>query len=530
MAVDKQRENMTSSSNSSSSNNSSRSNSGQNITVAVIDKEIKEDKGKKRTVYQIEVANAGTSSRHSRVYRRYNECLTMLEKVKKLKPEVSSDSRCRLPGKKLFRKADDSKVVKERRRALKDFVVMLMTHRCNCTKLPDVRTFLGLDFPHCESTLDDDDEAYDSQSDRHGSTSSGESNRVPLGPSEKSASKPDDFEFLKVIGKGSFGKVLLARQKSEDVLYAVKVLNKSQIIRRNEVKHIMAERNVLIRNIRHPFLVGLHYSFQTTDKLYFVLDYINGGELFFHIQREKLFSEERSRFYAAEIASALGYLHSLDIVYRDLKPENILLDEEGHVALTDFGLCKEGIAAKTTTNTFCGTPEYLAPEIIQKKPYDRTVDWWCLGAVLYEMIFGLPPFYSRDTSVMYDNTLNKSLQFRKTATASSPAKDIIEKMLQKNKELRLGAKDDFEEIKNHEFFKSIDWTLLNRRAIRPPFVPDLSGKMDLQNFDQEFIHEPVPASVEKARRASLAPRFGKSAADVFSGFSYVKPGEECIQL
>lgn len=515
------------------SNSSSSSSSRSSVTVAVVDKEIK-DKGKRRTVYQIEIVVGNTSNRSIRVYRKYSECLILLEKVKKLKPDVCSDSRCRLPGKKLFKKSDDSTTIKTRRRSIKEFVHFLMTHPASLTKLPDVRTFLNLDFPRCGSTLDEEcDEAYESQSDRHGSTSSGESNRVPLGPSEKTACKPSDFEFLKVIGKGTFGKVLLARQKSEDVLYAVKVLDKNQIIRKNEVQHIMAERNVLIRNITHPFLVGLHYSFQTPDKLYFVLDFINGGELFFHIQREKLFTEERSRFYAAEIASALGYLHSRDIVYRDLKPENILLDKEGHIALTDFGLCKEGIAAKSTTSTFCGTPEYLAPEIIQKMPYDRTVDWWCLGAVLYEMIFGLPPFYSLDTSVMYENTLNKPLQFRKTAVASEAGKDIISKLLQKNKESRLGAQNDFDDIRNHEFFKPINWCLLNQRAIPPPFVPDLSGKMDLKNFDQEFVQEPIPASVEKARRTSLVRRLSKSVGDAFHGFSYVKPGgddETAIQL
>ncbi|CAG5116669.1 unnamed protein product, partial [Candidula unifasciata] len=182
-------------------------------------------------------------------------------------------------------------------------------------------------------------------------------NPVNLGPSEKPSVKPKDFEFLKVIGKGSFGKVLLARHKVEDCAYAVKVLQKQAIMKRNEAKHIMAERNVLLKNVQHPFLVGLHYSFQTPDKLYFVLDYVNGGELFFHLQRERFFPEYRARFYAAEMASALGYLHSLNIIYRDLKPENILLDSTGHIVLTDFGLCKEGIVGQGTTSTFCGTPE-----------------------------------------------------------------------------------------------------------------------------------------------------------------------------
>ncbi|XP_023611226.1 serine/threonine-protein kinase Sgk3 isoform X17 [Myotis lucifugus] len=277
-----------------------------------------------------------------------------------------------------------------------------------------------------------------------------------------SSAKPTDFDFLKVIGKGSFGKVLLAKRKLDGKFYAVKVLQKKIVLNRREQKHIMAERNVLLKNVKHPFLVGLHYSFQTTEKLYFVLDFVNGGELFFHLQRERSFPEHRARFYAAEIASALGYLHSIKIVYRDLKPENILLDSVGHVVLTDFGLCKEGIAISDTTTTFCGTPEYLAPEVIRKQPYDNTVDWWCLGAVLYEMLYGLstpimpqylgrsmifrsssfqPPFYCRDVAEMYDNILHKPLNLR--PGVSLTAWSILEELLEKDRQNRLGAKEDF---------------------------------------------------------------------------------------
>jgi len=201
-----------------------------------------------------------------------------------------------------------------------------------------------------------------------------------------------------VLGRGSFGKVLLARRYADQRLYAVKVLEKRAVVRRNETQHIMAERNVLRNNQHHPFLVSLHFSFQTNEKLYFVLDYVHGGEvrrpspvtwcrplgrlvelvgwlffcahwlqLFFHLQRERHFEEARARFYSAEMASALGYLHAAGVVYRDLKPENILLDSEGHLVLTDFGLCKEGLLGDQTTATFCGTPEYLAPEVIRKE-------------------------------------------------------------------------------------------------------------------------------------------------------------------
>ncbi|XP_061415674.1 serine/threonine-protein kinase Sgk2-like isoform X3 [Lethenteron reissneri] len=343
---------------------------------------------------------------------------------------------------------------------------------------------------------------------------------INLGPSANPHAKPSDFDFMKIIGKGSFGKVLLAKHKADGKFFAVKVLQKESILKRKEEKHIMAERNVLLKNVKHPFLVGLHYSFQTTDKLYFVLDYINGGELFFHLQREQCFMEPRARFYSAEMASAIGYLHSLNIVYRDLKPENILVDHEGHLKLTDFGLCKEGILPNDTTSTFCGTPEYLAPEVLRKQAYDRTVDWWCLGAVLYEMLYGLPPFYNMDTTVMYDNILNKPLQLPPITTNAT--RSILEGLLQKDREKRLGAKGDFLEIKNHVFFSPINWEDLYNKKIKPPFDPNVLGPSDLSHFDPAFTEEPVPGSVcrsgEEEEEAAL--RSAQEADDAFVGFSY----------
>ncbi|XP_059528982.1 serine/threonine-protein kinase Sgk3 isoform X6 [Myotis daubentonii] len=372
----------------------------------------------------------------------------------------------------------------------------------------------------------------------------------PFGPLKHA--KPTDFDFLKVIGKGSFGKVLLAKRKLDGKFYAVKVLQKKIVLNRREQKHIMAERNVLLKNVKHPFLVGLHYSFQTTEKLYFVLDFVNGGELFFHLQRERSFPEHRARFYAAEIASALGYLHSIKIVYRDLKPENILLDSVGHVVLTDFGLCKEGIAISDTTTTFCGTPEYLAPEVIRKQPYDNTVDWWCLGAVLYEMLYGLPPFYCRDVAEMYDNILHKPLNLR--PGVSLTAWSILEELLEKDRQNRLGAKEDFYlrqkcqlcftyeetmivkrikcamctqlEIQNHPFFESLSWTDLVQKKIPPPFNPNVAGPDDIRNFDAAFTEETVPYSVCVSTDYSIVNASVLEADDAFVGFSYAPPSED----
>uniref|UniRef100_A0A667ZRH1 Serine/threonine-protein kinase Sgk1 n=1 Tax=Myripristis murdjan TaxID=586833 RepID=A0A667ZRH1_9TELE len=337
--------------------------------------------------------------------------------------------------------------------------------------------------------------------------------------------KPCDFDYLKIIGKGSFGKVLLARHKETTKYYAIKVLQKKIILKKKEQKHIMAERSVLMKNIKHPFLVGLHYSFQTTDKLYFVLDYVNGGELFYHLQRERVFLEPRARFYAAEIASALGYLHSLHIVYRDLKPENILLESQGHIVLTDFGLCKEGLEANGTTTTFCGTPEYLAPEVLQKQAYDRTVDWWCLGSVLYEMLYGLPPFYSRNTAEMYNNILHKAPVLK--PNVSNAGRELLEGLLQKDRTKRLGAKDDFLELKHHSFFSPINWDDLMAKKITPPFIPTVTGPTDLRHFDPEFTHLPVSSSLCNNEVVAVTSSI-KEAAGAFPGFSYGPPADHCF--
>nr|XP_012594934.1 serine/threonine-protein kinase Sgk1 isoform X1 [Microcebus murinus] len=399
--------------------------------------------------------------------------------------------------------------MKQRRMGLNDFIQKIANNSYAC-KHPEVQSILKISQPQEPELMN-----------ANPSPPPSPSQQINLGPSSNPHAKPSDFHFLKVIGKGSFGKVLLARHKAEEVFYAVKVLQKKAILKKKEEKHIMSERNVLLKNVKHPFLVGLHFSFQTADKLYFVLDYINGGELFYHLQRERCFLEPRARFYAAEIASALGYLHSLNIVYRDLKPENILLDSQGHIVLTDFGLCKENIEHNGTTSTFCGTPEYLAPEVLHKQPYDRTVDWWCLGAVLYEMLYGLPPFYSRNTAEMYDNILNKPLQLKPNITNS--ARHLLEGLLQKDRTKRLGAKDDFMEIKSHVFFSLINWDDLINKKITPPFNPNVSGPSDLRHFDPEFTEEPVPNSIGRSPDSILITASVKEAAKAFLGFSYAPP-------
>ncbi|XP_045437406.1 serine/threonine-protein kinase Sgk3 isoform X6 [Pipistrellus kuhlii] len=502
------------------------------------------EKKKRFTVYKV-LVSVGRSEWF--VFRRYAEFDKLYNTLKKQFPTMA----LKIPAKRIFGDNFDPDFIKQRRAGLNEFIQNLVRHP-ELYNHPDVRAFLQMDSPkHQSDPSEDEDERSTeklhstSQNINLGPSGNPQMLRFPhpFGPLKHA--KPTDFDFLKVIGKGSFGKVLLAKRKLDGKFYAVKVLQKKIVLNRREQKHIMAERNVLLKNVKHPFLVGLHYSFQTTEKLYFVLDFVNGGELFFHLQRERSFPEHRARFYAAEIASALGYLHSIKIVYRDLKPENILLDSVGHVVLTDFGLCKEGIAISDTTTTFCGTPEYLAPEVIRKQPYDNTVDWWCLGAVLYEMLYGLsipimpqylgrsmvfrsssfrPPFYCRDVAEMYDNILHKPLNLR--PGVSLTAWSILEELLEKDRQNRLGAKEDFLEIQNHPFFESLSWTDLVQKKIPPPFNPNVAGPDDIRNFDAAFTEETVPYSVCVSTDYSIVNASVLEADDAFVGFSYAPPSED----
>ncbi|XP_030750712.1 RAC serine/threonine-protein kinase [Sitophilus oryzae] len=299
----------------------------------------------------------------------------------------------------------------------------------------------------------------------------------------------ESFEFLKVLGKGTFGKVILCREKATERLYAIKILKKEVIIQKDEVAHTQTENRVL-RTTNHPFLTSLKYSFQTNDRLCFVMEYVNGGELFFHLSREKVFSEERTKFYGAEIISALAYLHSQGIIYRDLKLENLLLDQDGHIKITDFGLCKEDITYGRTTKTFCGTPEYLAPEVLEDNDYGRAVDWWGIGVVMYEMMCGRLPFYNRDHDVLFTLILMSDVKFPRNLSAE--AKDLLSGLLVKDPTKRLGGgPDDAKQIMAHPFFSSINWKDLELKRITPPFKPQVTSDTDTRYFDQEFTGESV---------------------------------------
>ena len=285
------------------------------------------------------------------------------------------------------------------------------------------------------------------------------------------ALKIEDFDLLKVVGKGSFGKVMQVKKKDTQRIYALKTIRKAHIISRSEVAHTLAERSVLSQ-INNPFIVPLKFTFQSPEKLYFVLAFVNGGELFHHLQKEQRFDINRSRFYTAELLCALECLHGFNVIYRDLKPENILLDYSGHIALCDFGLCKLDMKDEDRTNTFCGTPEYLAPELLLGQGYTKTVDWWTLGVLLYEMLTGLPPFYDENTNEMYRKILSEPLHFPGPEIVPPAAKDILTKLLNRKPEQRLGA-NGASEIKAHPFFHSIDWRKLLQRKYEPTFKPNV---------------------------------------------------------
>ncbi|XP_028843985.1 protein kinase C epsilon type [Denticeps clupeoides] len=329
----------------------------------------------------------------------------------------------------------------------------------------------------------------------------------------------EHFIFIKVLGKGSFGKVMLAELRGTDEVYAVKVLKKDVILQDDDVDCTLTEKRILALARRHPYLTQLFCCFQTKDRLFFVMEYVNGGDLMFQIQRSRKFDEARSRFYAAEVTSALMFLHQNGVIYRDLKLDNILLDAEGHCKLADFGMCKEGILNGVTTTTFCGTPDYIAPEILQELEYGPSVDWWALGVLMYEMMAGQPPFEADNEDDLFESILHDDVLY--PVWLSKEAVSILKAFMTKSPSKRLGCvmSQGLEEaIKVHPFFKEIDWVLLEQRKIKPPFKPRIKTKRDVNNFDQDFTREdPVLTPVDD----TIIKQINQ---DEFKGFSYF--GEE----
>lgn len=332
---------------------------------------------------------------------------------------------------------------------------------------------------------------------------------------------PDDFEVLRLLGKGTFGRVYQVRNQDNGRIYAMKILSKKLIVKKKEIAHTIGERNILVRTsaAASPFIVGLKFSFQTPTDLYLVTDYMSGGELFWHLQKEGRFGEDRAKFYIAELVLALEHLHDNDIVYRDLKPENILLDANGHIALCDFGLSKANLNNDGTTNTFCGTTEYLAPEVLlDETGYTKMVDFWSLGVLIFEMCCGWSPFYADNTQQMYKNIAFGKVRFPKEVL-SQEGRSFVKGLLNRNPKHRLGALNDARELKEHPFFQDIDWNLLKSKNIPPPFKPHLLSETDTSNFDPEFTSESTSMFKKNMDMGSTPLSPGIQAN--FKGFTYV---------
>ncbi|KAJ3280821.1 serine/threonine protein kinase psk1, partial [Rhizoclosmatium sp. JEL0117] len=301
---------------------------------------------------------------------------------------------------------------------------------------------------------------------------------VPPKPHDKVG--VDDFERLKVIGQGGYGKVFLVRKKATQTIYAMKVLKKATlVIHTKTVEHTKNERSILSQ-LAHPFIVKLHYAFQTPEKLYLILQYAPGGELFSHLATQRMFDEDTASFYIGELLLALEHLHGLGIIYRDLKPENVLLDAKGHVLLTDFGLSKVALE----TRTVCGTIEFTAPEVLDNQiEYGAGVDHWSLGVMLYDMLTGRPPFSGNNRKKVMEAILKSKVTFPPYLT--SYAKDLLTKLLRKQPAQRLGC-NGAQEIKNHSYFRKLNWRQLAARELEPPIAPEVVGSLDTRNFDECF--------------------------------------------
>lgn len=317
--------------------------------------------------------------------------------------------------------------------------------------------------------------------------------------------KFEEFDLRATVGTGTFGRVRVVKIKgSQDRSpFALKILKKSEVIRLKQVEHVKAEKEILM-SIAHPFIVNLLTVFQDEKRLCMLLEYVNGGELFSYLRKEGRLPNNHAMFYAGEIVLAFQYLHSIHIVYRDLKPENLLIDTDGHLKITDFGFAK---VVEDRTWTLCGTPEYLAPEIIQSKGHGKPVDWWALGVLIFEMLAGYPPFYDENPFGIYQKVLSGNIDFPRHFDVK--VKDLIKRLLTQDRAKRFGClKNGAEDIKKHKWYKGFDWNQLANRQQRPPMIPEVKAADDTSMFDR------YPESTEAS-----APTISSSDQSLFDCFS-----------
>ncbi len=326
-----------------------------------------------------------------------------------------------------------------------------------------------------------------------------------------------DFEPLKLLGRGSFGEVILVRLKANKKVYAMKILNKKILKIKRQQVHTKTERDLMVK-INCPFIVNIKSAFQDASKLYIVSEFMQGGDMFYHMHDGQIiiFSNEKTKFYIIELVLALEALHKKNMIYRDLKPENILLDSKGHVKLTDFGLSKMFETEDEKAYTICGTPQYLAPEILDKKGYDKAVDWWSLGCVMYEMLVGKLPYAIKRGVKMNKNIYNQGVVYPKNMNGI--AKDFIQKLLIINPDERLGSgPNGSEDIKKHPYLKGVNWKDAWLKKIKPPFIPKLKNDTDLRYFDTMFTDEPIDGPQRKYTNRDR----DREPSNEYNGFSYV---------
>ncbi|TRY65794.1 hypothetical protein DNTS_014261 [Danionella cerebrum] len=304
----------------------------------------------------------------------------------------------------------------------------------------------------------------------------------------------NDFVLHKVLGKGSFGKVMLAELKGKNQYFAIKALKKDVVLMDDDVECTMVEKRVLALAWENPFLTHLYCTFQSKEHLFFVMEYLNGGDLMFHIQDKGRFDLYRATFYGAEIICGLQYLHLKGIVYRDLKLDNVMLDKEGHIKIADFGMCKEDMVGENRATTFCGTPDYIAPEILLGQKYSFSVDWWSFGVLLYEMLIGQSPFQGDDEDELFESIRMDAPHYPRWITKE--AKDLLE--------------------------KTINWPALEKREVAPPFKPKVKSANDCSNFDREFLNEKAKLSQTDKNLIDSMDQ------EAFAGFSFINPKMETM--
>ncbi|XP_076848222.1 protein kinase C delta type-like isoform X1 [Brachyhypopomus gauderio] len=360
--------------------------------------------------------------------------------------------------------------------------------------------------------LDETKDSYNPSLDASpcGPLCEGLSPRPPSRISHQTHITAEHFTFHSVLGRGGFGKVFLAELKGSEAWFAVKALKKVVVLMDKDVESTMVEKRVLALARDCPFLTHLYSTFQTKEHLFFVMEYLNGGDLYFHLMEEGCFDLDRATFYAAEIVCGLQFLHGKGIIYRDLKFNNVMLDGEGHIKIVDFGMCKEDVFGDTLATSFCGTLCFIAPEILLGKRYSFSVDWWSFGVILYGMLIGQPPFDGDHEAELLESIRSGPPHFPRSITV--PAKNMLKRLFEQDPSHRLGVEGN---IRLQSFFKTVNWSALERREIEPPYKPKVTSPNDCSNFDQEMLDQkPLLSQCDKG----LVDSMDQSA---FAGFSFI---------